>query len=187
MGRKQGERVQRLTRASVDPKMRGALQGVDDRLLPVLPGPVHVCGVEKQHRGSLGEAETRDEMGIHSLTRLVSAVLSPHTIPAGHLAKVSPLLPAQYSQTPGPHGYETLPGLAFTSPKSHHPPHSRWKATRSVLRAWRRSRGTFRTCHDVLHDGYNVGGLAERGRVVVFILKQREGREAGWEKGKTVK
>lgn len=43
------------------------------------------------------------------------------------------------------------------------------------------------TCHDVLHDSYNVGGLAERGGVVVFILKQREGREAGWEKGKMVK
>lgn len=41
-----------------------------------------------------------------------------------------------------------------------------------------------RTCHNVLHDGYDVGGLAERGGVVVFILKQREGREAGWEKGK---
>lgn len=38
------------------------------------------------------------------------------------------------------------------------------------------------TCHDVLHDGYNIGGLAECGGVVVFILKQREDREAGWEK-----
>lgn len=44
-----------------------------------------------------------------------------------------------------------------------------------------------RTCHDVLHDGYNIGGLAERGGVVVFILKQRESCEAGWEKGKMVK
>lgn len=43
------------------------------------------------------------------------------------------------------------------------------------------------TCHNVLHDGYHVGGLAERGGIVVFILKQREGGEAGWEKGKMVK
>lgn len=39
------------------------------------------------------------------------------------------------------------------------------------------------TCHDVLHDGYHVGGLAERGRVVVLVLQQRQGREFGWEEG----
>lgn len=43
------------------------------------------------------------------------------------------------------------------------------------------------TCHDVLHDGYHIGGLAEGGGIVIFILKQREGQEAGWEKGKMVK
>lgn len=39
------------------------------------------------------------------------------------------------------------------------------------------------TCHDVLHDSYHVGGFAERGRVVVLVLQQRQGQEFGWEEG----
>lgn len=52
-----------------------------------------------------------------------------------------------------------------------------------------------RTCHDVLHHGYEVGRLAEGGRVVVLILEQKRdtlqepGRHsglvgiAGWHRG----
>jgi len=35
------------------------------------------------------------------------------------------------------------------------------------------------TCHDVFHDGYHVGGLAEGGWIVVLILQQKEWQKAG--------
>lgn len=46
-----------------------------------------------------------------------------------------------------------------------------------------REEAVFHTCHDVLHDGYHVGGFAEGGWVVILILQQKEWQEAGWNKG----
>lgn len=46
-----------------------------------------------------------------------------------------------------------------------------------------REEAVFHTCHDVLHDGYHVGRLAEGRWVVILILQQKERQEAGWDKG----
>lgn len=81
-----------LTGAGADPELGGALQGVDDRLLAVLPGAVQVRGIQEQHRGSF--RETRVGVGC---TLLTTASPLP-SLPGHHIKHTQTDQPALLSQ-----------------------------------------------------------------------------------------